>query len=82
MRALRQMLLSITELYNGKLDSSQRARCLQELAGLVSVVYGSETPSRGTADWDGFLQSQSGDTAQKINAFRALIEKASFWEGE
>jgi hypothetical protein len=74
MRALRQMLLAITGLYGGKQDPDQRAQCLQELGSLVSLVYASETIPSSAANWDDFLRSQSGDTGQKINAFRALIE--------
>ena len=75
MRALSRMLAAITTLYGGKLDPAQRAQFLQDLALLVPLVYGPESLPPSAADLDWFTQGQSGSTGQKINAFRALIEK-------
>ncbi len=73
MRALRQMLQAIAGLYND-VDALQRAEYLQELPGLVSLVYGWETLPPAAAEWEAFMATQSGSIAQKINDFRALIE--------
>jgi hypothetical protein len=75
MRALRQMLTTLSGLYGGKLDPDQHAQYLQDLAALVPLVYGPQPIPPDMADFDRFLQGQSGSAGQRIIALRALIEK-------
>ena len=74
MRALRGILRAVASLYAENAQALERETCLQEIADQVSLVYAPGMSAVGTSSWNTFVTTQSGSVAQKINAFRVLIE--------
>lgn len=77
MKALRKMLAAVKGLYEREVDSAQREALLAEIAYQAAKVYGKEPAPLELESWKMALASQWGDTGQKINHLRALIEKTS-----
>ncbi len=74
MRALREMLSLVQNLYSGSVSVFQRGAVLKEIAEKIPLVYGDGTPAPEMFRWNIFLILQSGSTGEKIISLRALIE--------
>ena len=74
MRGLRRILRAVAELYSGSVEPVRRSELLEEISGQLSAVYGPDAPPLRTFSLSFFLATQKGSTAERINAFRTLIE--------
>jgi len=82
MRALRQMLEAVKSLHQPELNPVEGRALLTELVESASVVYGPGQPTPERIFWNVFLATLQGDSGQKINALRALVEPVIKSEGE
>lgn len=82
MRALRQMLEAVKSLYRPELLPAEGRAALVEMLAQAAVVYGPGVRLPERIYWNAFTASLEGDSGQKINALRTLIENKINPQGE
>jgi hypothetical protein len=82
MRALRQMLQDVKSLHSPGLQPSEGKPLLAEIMEFASLVYGPTTRPQKRIYWNRFVATLAGESGEKINNLRALIESNFISQGE
>jgi hypothetical protein len=75
MRALRQMLKTVTTLYTSNLDMPQEVTLLNELIESAAIVYGPVPTISQNINWVAFSATKTKQSGQQVSALRTLVEK-------
>lgn len=77
MRALRQMLKTVTNLYTSKLDMTQEVTLLTELITSAAIVYGPGATISQNIDWSAFSVTKTKQSGQQVSTLRKIVEKTA-----
>ncbi len=77
MRALRQMLKTVTNLYTSNIDMTQEVTLLSELIESAAIVYGPGVTISQNINWAAFSATKTKQSGQQVSTLRKIVEKTA-----